>query len=111
MTRLSPDMLLYIAQFVAMSLVAAVLELGFHRSYEASGYTWVVVTWAVAQVGLLARARLHLVPLADGDAQEGALRCWNIVFWSFVASLLPVASWQIAVHHRQIVALMSRRGV
>lgn len=106
---MSPDLILYISQFCAASLLALVLEFGFHRRYEASGHTVLPATWGIAQVGLLVLARLHLVPLVGFSAQEGALQGWWITFWSFVASAIPIATWQMITHQRQIWAIFDRR--
>lgn len=105
-----PDFILYAAQFIAMLVVVVVLEYGNKRRFLASGKALWPVTWAVAQVGLIVLARLYLAPLTEGSAQDGAIAVWWMVFWSFVASLIPVGSWVALINHGQFTELMRRKN-
>lgn len=103
-----PDLILYGIQFIAMLAVVLVVEFALGRSIINGSTVWLIM-WAVAQVGLLVLARLYIAPLAVGSAQDGALYCWWLVFWSFVASAIPVVAWTEISNHQQIQELLERR--
>lgn len=107
MSSFWPDLILYSIQFIAMLIVVLVVEFGFGRSIINNSTVWLIM-WAVAQVGLLVLARLYIAPLAVGSAQGGALYCWWLVFWSFVATAIPVVAWQQVTNQQQIQELLER---
>lgn len=105
-----PDFLLYVSQFASAALLSAVLEHVFHRSYEPD-FTWAVVVWGVAQVGLLVALRLWLWGAPpDLSAVQAAWWCWWIIFWSFVAAALPVIGWQLWIGRGRLRTLMAYYG-
>lgn len=108
MTPFLTDLLLYLVQAIAMTAVVLFIELVLKRAPLSDSNSIWAVTWAVAQVGLLALARLHLFPL-EGTAQDGAIHCWVIVFWSFVAAFIPVAAWTWISDQQQTRELLERR--
>lgn len=101
-TNLMADVSLYLAQFIAAALYAAVLEFGFKRRYE-PGYTWLTVVWGTAQTGLLIAVRLLLAPLPTG-LTGSELVWWGWWLWtnSFVAAGLPIIIWQVALQSRRV---------
>lgn len=110
MTPLMSDVTLYFIQFIAMTCVVLFLEFGLERRIVADGHTVWAIVWAVAQVGLLVLARLYIAPIAGQTVQDGAISCWVIVFWSFVAAAIPVIAWTQITNHQQVQRLIERRG-
>lgn len=107
---ISADFVLYLCQFLAMVVVVAFLEFVNKRKFLGNGRALWPVVWAVAQVGLIVLARLHIAPLEAGSAQEGAIAAWWMVFWSFISTFIPVALWVGLINHRQVMELVKRAG-
>lgn len=103
---MTADWLLYLAQSVAATIFALVCEFVFKRRYE-PGYTWVPAMCGIAQVGLLVAARLALAPVPDLPAVALVWWVWWLIFWSFVASAIPVIVWQVVLQNARVQKAMA----
>lgn len=95
-----PDFWCYVAQFAAAVIYTLIAEFVLKRRYE-PGYTWAMGMWGIAQVGLIAAGRMAWTPLPSLASAAMAWWVWWLVFWSFVAALLPIAGWQLALQFRR----------
>lgn len=96
----NPDTLTYLAQFVAATIYALVAEFVLKRHYEPN-YTWLMGMWGIGQVGLIVAARLAWAPLPSLFQAALVWWVWWLIFWSFVAALLPIAVWQLVLQGRR----------
>jgi hypothetical protein len=106
----TPDLLCYLAQFVAGAVYVAVLELVFKRSYEPD-YTWVTVVWGTLQTGMIVAARLALAPAPALPIDALVWWSWWLWTWSFAAAGLPVVFWQVVLQGgrgREVVDFVRR---
>lgn len=97
---MTADAVLYLAQFAAATVFALVCEFVFKRRYE-PGYTWAPAMAGIAQVGLLVAARLAWAPLPNLEGAALVWWVWWLIFWSFVASAVPVVFWQVVLQDRR----------
>lgn len=106
------DALCYLAQALAATLYAILLEGVLKRRYEPN-WTWATVVGGVAMVGLIVAGRLAWGPLPALDGRALAWWVWLTVFWSFCAAAVPIIVWQLILQHRrlgELLALVRRHG-
>jgi hypothetical protein len=110
---MDPNVFLYGAQFLAAIAFALVCEYLLKRRFEEAGYTWALATVGIAQVGLIVAARLALAPVPPLTGADAAWWTWWTVFWSFLASALPIWGWQLWLMHartKDLLGFTSRRN-
>ena len=99
---MAADTILYAAQLIGGTLYALFLEFVFKRHYEIRGHTWATVAGGVAMTGLIVLAYLlnTAAPALRPDDLE--MRVWALWTFSFCASGVPIITWQLWVHDRNV---------